>query len=264
MLSDRIIAGFLAFALAFFPALAFAQSPISAFPPGTFQNRAALDAAGSSTPFAIAFGAVNTNTSPVGNVFTFTSVAIGTAAATRIVAVGINIVGNAASNTVASVTINGTSATQATGAYFTAGTGAQALVTDWWYAPCGVVCGTTTTIVVTTGAASGRVSIVTYSVTGTADAFSVAGGSAGSSVTSTSATLLVPSGGGTIGFSVFAGAATSASFTNLTSDLNSASCCGGRLVASGNNTSLSGSNTFTITGNSTVNFGSGSYIAFSP
>jgi len=35
----------LAFALALFPALIFAQSPISAFPPGTFSNKAALDPA---------------------------------------------------------------------------------------------------------------------------------------------------------------------------------------------------------------------------
>lgn len=42
---DRIIAGLLAFALAFFPPLAFGQSAVlNGFPPGTFQSRAAIDA----------------------------------------------------------------------------------------------------------------------------------------------------------------------------------------------------------------------------
>lgn len=48
--SDRILAGLLAFALAFFPALAFAQSsPLPGFPPGTFQSRAAIDGQASSS-----------------------------------------------------------------------------------------------------------------------------------------------------------------------------------------------------------------------
>ncbi len=61
MLLDRVIVGLLAFALAFFPPLASAQSPISAFPPGTFSNKAALDPApvsGFQGPGDIVSGAV--------------------------------------------------------------------------------------------------------------------------------------------------------------------------------------------------------------
>lgn len=45
MMLERLHAWLLCAALALFPALAAAQSPIKAFPPGMFQNRAAIDAA---------------------------------------------------------------------------------------------------------------------------------------------------------------------------------------------------------------------------
>jgi hypothetical protein len=51
-----MLARLLALALAIFPALAFAQSsPLPGFPPGVFQNRAAIDAGGAPPPTTTAF-----------------------------------------------------------------------------------------------------------------------------------------------------------------------------------------------------------------
>ena len=212
------------------------------------------------TSFAIAFGAVTSTTTSVANVFTFAGQAIGTSDATRIVAVGIMQNTCTTACGITAVTVNGVSATQATGAFHTS---AQTKAADIWYAPCGTACGTTTTITVTTTNATVRLNIITWSVVGTSDAFSSAGGSASVGGPSATATLTVPAGGGTIGFAVQAGG-TGSSLTNLnTSDTNAGSCCGANWVAGAHDTASSGSTVFTITftGGSTV---AGAFATFSP
>jgi hypothetical protein len=107
------------------------------------------------------------------------------------------------------------------------------------------------------------VNIGAFSIVGTGNAFSTAGGSSNVSGLSTSATLTVPAGGGTIGFGFLTGGA-GASFTNLTSDSVDTTCCGPRVLAAGHDTALSGSNTFTITFTAGNNVVSGSFATFSP
>lgn len=218
-----------------------------------------MPASSGGTSFAIAFGAVSSTTTNVANVWTFAGQAIGTSDATRIVVVGIMETLCVAACGVSAVTVNGNTATQATGAFHNSVTAKSA---DIWYAPCGTVCGVTTTITVTTNHSAGELDIITWSVIGTSDAFSSAGGSASAAANSTTATLTVPAGGGTIGFGTLAGG-TAASFTNLgTSDTNG-SCCGG-WVAGAHDTASSGSTAFTITFTGTANRIAGAFATFSP
>ena len=73
----------LVFALALFPALAFAQQPVlPGFPPGVFQNRGAIDAAPSSGD-SLTYEALATETSGTATA-TFTGVTFGTANANRV------------------------------------------------------------------------------------------------------------------------------------------------------------------------------------
>lgn len=245
-----------------FLALWLALAPVKAWA-GSMTLLGAGKVGAAPTPFSITYGAIATNIAPSGNVFTFSSVSIPNSDPTRTVYVGISQANCTTACGFSSVTINGIAATQATGAFFSNGSGASALSTDFWYAACGTSCGTTTNIVVTTTSTTGRVTILTFSVLGTGNAFSSAGGSASVSGTSGSATLTVPSGGGTIGFGAQT-SGTSATFTNLTSAVIDSSCCGTRVYAAGIDTSLSGSNTFTITYNGVPNATSSSFVTISP
>lgn len=242
-----------------------AQTPGS-FPPGVFLSRGALDAGSGSTPFAITYAtpAQSTTSIPAG-VATFTSQNIGTADSTRIVVIAIYLKGSGSATaavTAVALSVGATcTATQAT----SAAQGNTHASTDLWY--CAAATGTSATVAVTTTNSPQRVTIATYSVTGTGAAInpsSCCGGSNSSAGSSTvTATLTPPAGGGTIGIGLANGSATTASGTNLTLDLNDNSSFGTNTYAAGHNTSASGSTTYTITwGTSPQN--AGSFATFSP
>jgi hypothetical protein len=197
----------------------------------------------------------NSTTTSVANAFTFASQPTGTSG---IIGIGIMLSSCTTSCSISSVTVGGSSATQATGA---AG-GNTTRASDFWYiaAPGG----STETIVVTTGTATSRLSIVVYNITGTGVAFSTAAqNTVTASATVSVSGLVVPSSGATIGFAMLDGASGFTSASNLTQDASSGSCCGGNWVWSGHNTTLSGSNSFGITFASS-GFGAGSFATFSP
>lgn len=157
MIADRIIVWSLAFALAFFPALASAQSPQII---QTVIMGAGKGVPGGAVTFALTFAASKSDTVG-GTTITYNGggdPSIGTADPNRVVAIAIMCrVG--ATATVTSATIGGVSATQASGA----GIGiAGASLTDIWYAS--VPSGTTAAVAVTYGSASVVSEIAVYRI----------------------------------------------------------------------------------------------------
>lgn len=199
-------------------------------------------AGGGGTPFSITYISQNSITTGGGS-YVFTSQAIGTADATRIVAVCIaQFITNTI--TVTSVDIGGIAATQATGA---ASGAAGSSLTDIWYAA--VPTGTTATITVNLSASQARLGILVYSVIGTGAAFSAAANAnaAGANGTSLSASVTVPAGGGTIGVvGIHSSAPGAITPSNLTLDSNGSAgvVFGNSAMSSGLDTSHSGSTSF--------------------
>lgn len=215
-------------------------------------------AAGGSTPFGITF--VGTNNSVVaGTSFTFTSQGIGTADATRVVAVGIAHGINAL--TVTSVTIGGNAATQATGAAVNSGAGAS---TDIWY--LAVPSGTTADIVVNISASQTRCAIDVYRVVGTSGFSAGSNGFSTTGVLTLSATAAVPAGGGAIAIlnvhaSGAAGLITNGG--NLTIDQNGVAF-GNSTIGAGSNITASGSTAFTFNWTVANNDAAMSVATFAP
>ena len=107
-----MLARILALALAIYPALAFAQSAVlDAFPPGVFQNRAAIDGGGV-PPVGPALAYIG-NVTPAysSNVATATAAPIGTASSDRLVVVVFYDLITPAGTVTATVTIGGVTAT---------------------------------------------------------------------------------------------------------------------------------------------------------
>ena len=230
-----------------------------------------ITVAGGGTSFGIAYGATQTSTTSPANLFTLSSVNIGTPGATSIIAIG--FAWNA-STTISSVTIGGTSATQAASAHQVSGT---TLSTDIWYA---AYTGAGSVIVaVQMSGSTGRLNIFPWNITGTSDGFSVANGTSSSGTKTTctascpSGTIAVPSGGGTVSVSAFAAGPTAASSTLDTTDCSasSAGCqssgtLGVNWYYAGHDTSHNGTTeNFVTTATSSGNIVAvGSYAVFSP
>lgn len=165
------------------------------FPPGAFNSRASLDAAGGGgVTFSLAFAGHSEDTGG-GTTVTFTAVAMGAANANRVVAVPIAWRSAGDSDTISSVTIGGVSATQATGAYVSSG---GAWISDLWYAS--VPTGTSGDIVFNFSAASARSGIATYRVvTGTVAPTDVQNATATAGMT-VAHSLTIPGGGKGLAF----------------------------------------------------------------
>lgn len=236
ILPDRIIAGLLAFALAFFPPLAFAQTNIIG---GGLRGDAK---AGSSVAFGLtAITKVDSSSgcTLVTTTLTCTGVAFGTADPTRQMAFGISS-RNSATFTIVSVTVNTT--LTATSVIDQPNVGANANRASIFIDA--VPTGTTGTIVVVFNSTILRAAVTVYRIVGTGV---VAGLTAPSTATNpTSGALTIPAGGGTIGVGTFANAV-STTMTNLTQDFSAAIGATSTVAAAGSNTSASGSTTFTIT-----------------
>jgi hypothetical protein len=217
-----------------------------------------VQAPSASTPFGLSYIGSN-NSTTAGSSFTFTSQSIGAADPTRIVVVALAAGPNAA--TVSNVTIGGTNANHATSSYQTASDNSS--LSDIWY--LAVSSGTTATIVVTFSGSENRCLIEIYGIIGTGSGFS-AGGGAGSSwtVSSLSASVSIPSGGGAIAVagthSTITGAFTP---TNLTMDDNN-NVIGGGTYGAGHNTTNSGATSMGVSWSGGGTAGSISIAAFSP
>lgn len=205
-----------------------------------------MQPAPSSTPFSISFTAGTNNTSAASS-YTFTSQSIGTADSTRIVAVGMYYTTPSTSVTVSSVTIGGSAATQATSA--AAGNTTGASFSDIWY--LAVPAGTTATIVINLSGNAARCGIYVYAIKGTGTAFSQANGTA-TVLNSTSSTVSVttPTGGGAIGVVNVHNGEASITGSNLSSD-GLQTPTGTTSAQGGNNTSLSGTQSYGFTWPST-------------
>lgn len=163
---------------------------------GRFDD-AAAQAVKSAAVFSLNFAGHSESTS-TGTTITYTSVAFGTANASRILAVGIWSKQTADTDTVSSVTIGGVSATQVSGARASS-TGHNA-VSDIWYAA--VPTGTSGNIVVTWSASSGRSGIGVYNiVTATATPTNGANAAGNGAYPGLTQTLTVPGSGK--GFAIF-------------------------------------------------------------
>ena len=195
MLADRIIAGLLAFALALFPSLVFAQSAVlNGFPPGTFQSRAAIDApvASSATLTYEAFATENAGT----NTAVFTSVNLGTAASNRVIAViPMSRATAIPPTTVTSVAFTvGATATlsQVSGAAANPGAG-QVVLTDIWYAS--VPSGTSATITVVWSGTNNRSGIYVYAINTSTPTPSSGANIGTNNVMTLTQSITVPAGG---------------------------------------------------------------------
>lgn len=194
---------------------------------------------GGGTPFSITHTADAGSATPATS-FTFTAQPIGTADATRIVAVCVSH-GITAANPVTSLTIGGSAATLATGSQISSAGDA----TEIWY--LAVPAGTTANIVVNFAASENRCSVHIYSVVGTGAAFSVAGGTANTSgVSSNSTTIVVPAGGGVIAVQLIHNSSQTGSGSNLTID-TAGFVNGSSATACGHDTTHSGSTAFGFT-----------------
>jgi hypothetical protein len=199
---------------------------------------------------------------------TFTAQNIGSVDPTRIVAVGLIVRPSGTIPTVTSIGLSGgatASLSEATGAY-TVNASSDSFVSDIWYAP--VASGTSATITVVLGNTSPgitRVSIATWSVTGTGAAFSAANGGTSVSSTSVSTSVAVPSGGGSVIVSSLDNTPTAGSPTNYSADFNDPAAGGStNWILVGHDTSHSGSTTYTSTVTGSPGFAIMSAAAFSP
>lgn len=149
-----------------------------------------------------------------GTVQTFAAQAIGAPDPTRIVVVAVGHGPNL--STIASVTIGGKAAIQATGASHSVASGASV---DIWY--LALPTGSSADVVVTYGIGETRTIIGVYNIVGAGAAFLAGGGANTTSVSTLSAAVLIPTGGAAIAI-LMTHSATSGSTTgiNLTMDVN--------------------------------------------
>jgi len=140
--------------------------------------------------------------------YTFTDRAIGTAAATRVVIVGVGFFASGAS--VASMTIGGISAAMQQAQVFTNGGD------EIWTAV--VPTGTTATIVITFSSGANRCAIGVWSAYGTSGATKYDGANATGTVSSTTA-VDIPAGGVAVGFG-YSNSNTTSTWSGLTEDFD--------------------------------------------
>jgi len=168
--------------------------------------------------------------------YTFSSQAIGTASADRVVVVGTSG-GAGATNPVSSMTIGGVSAVKAIGTVNSTGT-------EIWYAT--VTSGTTASVVVNWGGTKSRCGIGVWALTG------VTGVGATNTSTSSTATLTVSGRAKDIILAVYGGKDhASVTFTGLTEDYDEDISGAGSQYQAGGSKKLTatGSNTITVTPN---------------
>lgn len=173
-------------------------------------NLVGFGAGGSTPPVTISFTAsAQREVSPAASVITDSSIAIGTASATRKVVVGAACVGSAASaRSVSSMTIGGVSATYVIGQ--SDALGSQQYRVEIWQAT--VPTGTTGDIVTTWNANVAQHGIGVYAIY---DAASAAHDTGGSTASPMSDTLNIPANGVAVGVAGSNGGATF-TWTNLT------------------------------------------------
>jgi hypothetical protein len=208
------------------------------------QSVAPFYAAAGSTPFSLSWITPIGSNTTAGTSFTFTSQNLGTADATRIIAIGVAH-GGTSGITVSGVTVGGNAATQAPGAVQNETSGMHSDI--WYYADAGAL-GTSANIVVTASSSQGRCAIAVYRVVGTGVAFSSANGAVQLNGTSQGAAVTVPAGGGTmavLNIHASAAAGTVTNGGNLTIDSNGVAF-GSETIGAGSNTAASGSTTFTM------------------
>lgn len=197
-------------------------------------------ASSGATAFSIAFTdhAEDTTTQTT---YTWSSkaFAIGTANATRLVGAAISA-RSAVAPTVSSVTIGGVSATKVVECVV----GTPENVTSMWQAA--VPTGTTATISATFSLAAVRAGIAVYSVLGSNGVAPSGAAIATSTLGAPSASITVPSGGGSIISSVAVVAGATVTATNFTIDLNSTSLTSNTFYMAGSDTAHSGSTTYTV------------------
>jgi hypothetical protein len=218
---------------------------------------AAASGGGAATLTYEAFATENGGTA----IATYTSVAFGTASSNRVLAFVTGARINAAdANTVASATIGGVSATQASGAVATNAT--NQMSTDIWYAS--VPTGTSGTIVVNWNAANARTGLYLYAVTTTNPTPSSGNGVASaSSVASLNASITVPANGvGIVGF-LAQQTGNTLSFTNATQDASNALAGAANGMEAGHTTST-GAISITGTQTGTNNNAAMSMAAWGP
>lgn len=196
---------------------AHAQSPmLPGFPPGAFQNRAALDAGGG-VSFSLTWTGVGLNTAG-GTSISYTSVPIGVADANRVVAVAIVADTAGGASTPTAVTIGGISATQVGGAYCNS---LSVLDTSIWYAS--VPTGTTATVAVTYTIATVASGVEAYRIITTTPTPSASATNTSVAQSISNAAYTVPSGGGSFNIYAFRGGGTgsdSVTWTNATPTTN--------------------------------------------
>lgn len=226
---------------------ALAQSPMSGFPPGTFQSRAPLDAApaGSSLTFTATDVATawQTGITPPA---TFTNMAAGSASSDRILVAVIAVEGNALNGIISAVTIGGVVATK--NSFIDSGAAGQGVYI--YSAP--VPTGTTATVIIAcTGFPSG-IGVALGKITGSATTAFSAQNTVGPSAVADphSITTTVPANGvGIVGVNV--DRALTPSWTNATGDANITEVGGGALAllmahTANNSPSFTGANGFSL------------------
>lgn len=194
---------------------------------------------GASTAFSITAQTPPAAQTTSATSYTFSSVNIGTASASRIVCIGVAYQ-ESGTSLVSSLTIGGTSATQVSGAAATDFTNGSS--TDIWC--LGVSSGTTANVVVNlTGSGATRMLIASYSIAGTGAAVSTGANTDNTAAgTSTTTSATIPTGGGAIAImDLHSASIGTVTPTNLTTDNNVV--FGGSTALSGKNTSSSGSTT---------------------
>jgi hypothetical protein len=191
--------------------------------------------------------------------YTFSSQPIGSPSASALVVVLVAYERNTTFPTSTSLTINGTSANEAPGAFVTEATNNE--FNDIFY--LSGITGSTATIVATTPDNAIRCFIFVYTVTGSGVAFSSATATAATTnVSSVSTSLTVPTSGGMIG--LINAHTASETYTGINLSLDGSPLVNGANTGqTGNNTSLYGSNTFGFN-IGTASTAAVSLISFSP
>jgi hypothetical protein len=165
---------------------------------------------GGGGPVAMSFTDNAANQSDL-STYTFSTRSFGTAAADRIIVVGI-VARRAAAATLDSVTIGGVTATKTTGVINSGG--GAATIADIWQAP--VPTGTTGDVVVTFNTAMARCAVVIYRMVG---ASSTASNTQTSTATDPSVSLNVPANGAAMGVAHSVDGSTT-TWTGLTEDVD--------------------------------------------
>jgi hypothetical protein len=211
-----MLARILALALAIYPALAFAQSsPILGFPPGVFQNRAAIDAGTTPPPpsFSLTYNTGGSSSAVSGTAVNYGTLTYGSGC-TRVIAASLWYPG--AINSISGITVNGVAFTQIPGAFASRGGGFSV---DVWESNS-AISGSSGSAIVTYGSAiTFTSSVALYCLVTTAPTASASNSTSGDNVTSVNATISVPTGGGAIAVTGGINGNTM-TFTNATVDID--------------------------------------------